>query len=270
MSDIEGKAARVAASEAGVERVSMDTNRHEVVAGGGDPGNSRNGEEVAIIPTSRDYNLPNSKKIYTAGKLHPDIHVPFREISLAPTKTMSGEVEINEPVCVYDTSGPWGDTGFDGNVENGLPPLRVTWIRDRGDVEEIQGRAITPRDDGFLSEVHAATARRNGSSKSQIPNPKKLSTLNHQPSARRPLRARSGCAVTQLAYARQGIITPEMEFIAIRENMRAVAGGGDSGQSMARANPAQRRRLQPQRFSVRSFWASVWRFNPARDHSRIC
>ena len=160
----------------------------------------------------------NSRKIYVSGEIHPGIRVPFREITLAPTKSMNGEIEINVPVRVYDTSGPWGDTGFDGNVENGLPPLRVNWIRDRGDVEEIQGRAITPRDDGFLSEVHAASARRNGSSKSQIPNPKKLSTLNHQPSTCRPLRARSGCAVTQLAYARQGIITPEMEFIAIREN----------------------------------------------------
>ena len=86
MSDIEGKAARVAASEAGVERVSMDTNRHEVVAGGGDPGNQRNGEETAI--TDRGYNFPNSKKVYVSGMLHKDIRVPFREISLEPTKKM--------------------------------------------------------------------------------------------------------------------------------------------------------------------------------------
>jgi phosphomethylpyrimidine synthase len=189
--------------------------------------NTNNGVEES---KAAETPLPNSRKVYVNGEIHPGIRVPFREISLAPTKTMTGEVEVNEPVRVYDTSGPWGDTGFDGNVENGLPPLRVNWIRDRGDVEEIQGRAITPRDDGFLSEVHAASARRKGSSKSQIPNPKKLSTLNHQPSTCRPLRARSGCAVTQLAYARQGIITPEMEFIAIRENMGcAVAGIGDPG-----------------------------------------
>src|SRR5438094_231515 len=80
--------------------------------------------------------LPNSRKVYVAGKLHPDLRVPFREISLAPTKTMNGEIEVNEPVRVYDTSGPWGDPGFDGNVEQGLPPLRAKWIRDRGDVEE--------------------------------------------------------------------------------------------------------------------------------------
>jgi hypothetical protein len=64
----------------------MDTNRHEVVAGVGDPGNQSNGEEAASIPTSPDYNFPNSRKVYVSGKIHPDIQVPFREISLAPTK----------------------------------------------------------------------------------------------------------------------------------------------------------------------------------------
>src|SRR6266446_9293744 len=99
--------------------------------------------------------LPNSKKIYANGKLHPDLRVPFREITLAPTKTMNGEIEVNEPVRVYDTSGPWGDLGFNGNVEQGLPPLREKWIRDRGDVEEITGRAVRPQDNGYLSEKHA-------------------------------------------------------------------------------------------------------------------
>jgi len=189
--------------------------------------NLRKSAQSADEPSS----LPNSRKVYVSGKLHPDVRVPSREISLAPTKTIAGQIEVNESVRVYDTSGPWGDLDFHGDVQQGLPRLRAKWIRERGDVEEIQGRAITPRDDGFLSEVHAASARRNGSSKSQIPNPKKLSTLNHQPSTCRPLRARSGCAVTQLAYARQGIITPEMEFIAIRENVGrdAVAGGADPG-----------------------------------------
>src|SRR5438445_4658840 len=100
--------------------------------------------------------LPNSKKIYVAGKLHPDLRVPFREISLAPTKTMSGEIEVNEAVRVYDTSGPWGDSEFRGNVEQGLPRLRAKWIRNRGDVEEIEGRKVMPIDNGFLSEKHAA------------------------------------------------------------------------------------------------------------------
>src|SRR5207248_8622050 len=104
--------------------------------------------------------LPNSRKVFVAGKLHPDIRVPFREISLAPTKTMNGEIEVNEPVRVYDTSGPWGEPSFDGDVEQGLPPLRAKWIRDRSDVEEIEGRAVRPQDNGYLSEKHAA--ERNG------------------------------------------------------------------------------------------------------------
>src|ERR1700704_3929777 len=101
--------------------------------------------------------LPNSCKAYVAGKVHVDLRVPFREISLAPTKTMSGEIEVNEPVRIYDTSGPWGDPAFHGDVERGLPPLRVDWIRARGDVEEIIGRAVTPIDDGYLSDKHAAS-----------------------------------------------------------------------------------------------------------------
>ena len=81
---------------------------------------------------------------------------------------MSGEIEVNEPVRVYDTSGPWGDPDFHGDVRQGLPPLRAKWIRDRGDVETIAGRAITPLDDGYLSQMHAEHAQsRNGRSKSQ-------------------------------------------------------------------------------------------------------
>jgi phosphomethylpyrimidine synthase len=158
--------------------------------------------------------LPNSRKVYLAGEFHPDIRVPFREISLALTKTMSGEMEVNEPVRVYDTSGPWGDADQHIEVTEGLPALRATWIRDRGDVEEIDGRAVTPIDDGYLSNKHAASSNgKNG----------KQSSILHSPSspARKPLRAKSGNCVTQLAYARQGIITPEMEFIAIRESGKA-------------------------------------------------
>src|SRR6516225_1442820 len=104
--------------------------------------------------------LPHSQRIYVSGKLHPDIRVPFREISLAPTKSMNGEIEINEPVRVYDTSGPWGDADFHGNVKQGLPPLRAKWIRERGNVEEYEGRKVQPIDDGYLSESHAAHAER--------------------------------------------------------------------------------------------------------------
>jgi phosphomethylpyrimidine synthase len=121
---------------------------------------------VSILPKNaktaaddRGYNLPSSKKVYVAGEIHPHIRVPFREINLAPTKTMAGEIEVNEPVRVYDTSGPWSDPDFTGNVKEGLPPLRAKWIRDRGDVEEIVGRAVKPIDDGYLSETHAAHAQ---------------------------------------------------------------------------------------------------------------
>src|SRR6266480_365058 len=186
---------------------------------------NKNGE------ASGDTQLPNSKRVYVNGKIHPDVLVPFREITLAPTKSITGEVEANEPVRVYDTSGPWGDNRFDGEVEKGLPPLRAAWIRARGDVEEIAGRAVMPRDDGYLSEMHAETARRNGNSKSQAPSSKHLSTLNSQSSTfpkRKPLRASANHPVTQLWYARQGIITPEMEFIAIRENHRIASQKDDS------------------------------------------
>src|SRR5260370_2711216 len=113
--------------------------------------------------------LPNSRKVYVNGKLHVDLRVPFREIALAPTKTMNGEIEINEPVRVYDTSGPWGDPNVDVDVTYGLPPLRAKWIRDRGDVEEIEARAVRPQDNGYLSVLHAeSSARPNGSSKYEV------------------------------------------------------------------------------------------------------
>src|SRR5437879_6248108 len=82
--------------------------------------------------------LPNSTKVYTSGRIHPSIRVSFREIKLSPTKAFNGVVEDNEPVRVYDCSGPWGDPGFNGDVEQGLPPLRRPWILARGDVEEVE------------------------------------------------------------------------------------------------------------------------------------
>ena len=169
-------------------------------------------ENGGTISVSSSDELPNSKKVYLNGKLHGDLRVPFREIALAPTKTMDGKIDVNEPVRVYDTSGPWGDADFHGDVEQGLPALRAKWIRERGDVEEIEGRAVRPQDDGYLSEKHAAD--RNGNS-----GPTRTSEFRFQRSAKnKALRAKPGKAVTQLAYARQGIITPEMEFIAIRES----------------------------------------------------
>src|SRR5437868_101526 len=150
--------------------------------------------------------LSNSKKIYIAGELHSDIRVPFREITLAPTKSMNGHIEDsagaspvilrNEPVRVYDTSGPWGDPDFHGDVTQGLPLLRAKWIRERGDVEEIDGRRVQPIDDGFLSEKHA----RLGGATSPKALPKafgeRVPPLSRQ---RKRWRARAACAVTQLA-----------------------------------------------------------------------
>src|SRR5438046_586749 len=166
----------------------------------------------------------NSKKTYVAGKLHTNIRVPLREISLAPTKSISGPIEgsagaspvilQNEPVRVYDTSGPWGDPDFHGDVTQGLPALRAKWIRDRSDVEEYEGRVVRPIDDGYLSEKHAA----GGNGKNGLVG-RDLSSPAAVGARRKPFRASAGHPVTQLWYARQGIITPEMEFIAIRENL---------------------------------------------------
>ena len=159
---------------------------------------------------SADPSLPNSRRVYVTGQRHPEVRVPFREISLSPTKNFRGELEANNPVRVYDTSGPWGDADFRGDVEQGLPGLRRDWILSRGDVAEYDGRGVRPEDNGYLSGVHADhAATRNGKA-----------ALKEFPGLRRkPLRASAGHPVSQLWYARQGIVTPEMEFIAIRENM---------------------------------------------------
>jgi phosphomethylpyrimidine synthase len=164
----------------------------------------------AIEPDSSEP-LPNSSRIYVEGEIYPDIRVPMREINLAPTKAFNGTVEANEPVRVYDTSGPWADPAFNGDVESGLPALRRAWILKRGDVAEYQGRNVRPEDNGYLSVSHAqlASERRGGLSPLQAP----------QNARRRPLKASADHPVTQLWYARQGVITPEMEFIAIRENI---------------------------------------------------
>jgi phosphomethylpyrimidine synthase len=156
--------------------------------------------------------LPNSEKTHVAGSLHPDIRVPMREIKVTPTKTVSGAIEENAPVRVYDCSGPWGDPKFTGTVEEGLPALRDSWIRRRGDIEEYDGREVKPQDNGYLSGKHAEFA-------SQAERNRLVEFPGLKSQRRRTLRAAKGHPVTQLWYARQGIITPEMEFIAIRENM---------------------------------------------------
>jgi len=157
--------------------------------------------------------LPNSKRVYLPGQIHADVRVPVREIEQSPTKGFNGQIEPNAPVRVYDCSGPWGDPEFTGTVEEGLPALRRGWILQRGDVEEYAGRDVTPIDDGYLSEKHRGLDR----AKRQDETSLRLEGLTMP--RRRALRAKPGRVVTQLAYARAGIITPEMEFIALRENM---------------------------------------------------
>jgi phosphomethylpyrimidine synthase len=137
--------------------------------------------------------LPASTKVYLPGKLHPELRIPLREIQLSGTKLMNGRTSTNASVRVYDCSGPWGDPDFKGDVQEGLPALRRLWILERDDVEPV-------------AKTHV---RLQGRSDAPIP-----------PSLQREaLRAKRGKVVTQLQYARQGIITPEMEFIAIRENL---------------------------------------------------
>jgi phosphomethylpyrimidine synthase len=143
--------------------------------------------------------FPASQKVYVVGS-RPDIKVPMREISLTPTITEQGREE-NLPLRVYDTSGPYTDPDAQIDIRRGLPTLRRPWIIERNDVEEYEGRPIQPIDNGY---------------KQARPHPQ--DTFAH-PTQRRPLRARSGQAVTQMAYARRGIITPEMEFIALREQV---------------------------------------------------
>lgn len=142
------------------------------------------------IPSSQTA-LPNSRRVYVSGQVHPQLRVPFREISLSPTKGPNGRVEENAPVCVYDCSGPWGDPSFAGNVEEGLPVLRRDWILARKDVAEYDGRVVTPRDNGYLSEQHQGLHR---SGADAVGAPKSA--------GRRPLRASAGHPVTQLWYAR--------------------------------------------------------------------
>jgi phosphomethylpyrimidine synthase len=157
--------------------------------------------------------LPNSKKVFVKGTIHKNVRVPMREIELVPTKSFNGQIEVNEPVRVYDCSGPWGDPNFFGKSDEGLPALRREWILKRGDVEEHDGREVKPMDNGYLSGKHAEFA-----SKAEKNRLVEFPGLLGQ--RRRPLRAKKGKIVTQLQYARAGIITPEMEFIAIRENMK--------------------------------------------------
>ncbi|MDR4946971.1 phosphomethylpyrimidine synthase ThiC [Neobacillus cucumis] len=157
--------------------------------------NSLNEKNISIMSS-----FSGSKKVYVKGS-RPDIQVPMREIELSSTISTLGE-EKNPPVRVYDTSGPYTDHHYSVDITKGLPTLRNTWIQERSDVEEYEGREIKAEDNGYqdLNDPRA--------------NHKVFPGLK-----RKPLRAKKGENVTQLHYAKKGIITPEMEFIAIRENM---------------------------------------------------
>jgi phosphomethylpyrimidine synthase len=177
-------------------------------------------DEAAIQP------LPNSRKIYVEGS-RPDIRVPMREISQSDTPASFG-AEKNPPIFVYDCSGPYTDPGVKIDIRSGLSPLRAKWIEERGDTEELPGPT---------SEYGRA----------RLEDPK-LAELRFN-LKRKPRRAKAGMNVSQMHYARQGIITPEMEFVAIRENLRrqeyleSLRAAGPTGQRMAelltRQHPGQ-------------------------------
>ncbi len=155
--------------------------------------------EEAIKP------FPSSKKVYVEGS-RPDIRVPMREVEQSPTPGNFG-VEENPPVYVYDTSGIYTDPTAEIDLLKGLPALREAWIAERGDTELL---------DGPSSEFG-----------SQRQNDPELAHLRFE-HIRTPLRARAGKNVTQMHYARRGIITPEMEYVAIRENMKLAQMRADS------------------------------------------
>ncbi|MBW8887642.1 MAG: phosphomethylpyrimidine synthase ThiC [Fibrobacteres bacterium] len=165
--------------------------------------------------------FPGSRKVHRPGKLHPTVSVAMREIALANTRSHFDKTldRPNEPVVVYDTSGPYTDPAAEIDVRMGLTPLRRQWILDRGDVEE-------------LPDQTSEYGRRRASDPS-------LDALRFA-HGRKPLRAKrsplgGSVAVTQLEYARRGIITPEMEYIAIRENLQAEI----REEALARQHPGQ-------------------------------
>jgi phosphomethylpyrimidine synthase len=154
------------------------------------------GETAEIDPATKQP-FTNSRKVYIEGS-RPDIQVPFREISLSDTPSAFG-AEKNPPVMVYDTSGPYTDPEVKIDIRNGLPALRAKWIEDRNDTEQLDGPSsafgVERKNDPALAEMRFNLSRK-------------------------PRRAKAGMNVSQMHYARKGIITPEMEYIAIRENQR--------------------------------------------------
>jgi phosphomethylpyrimidine synthase len=146
--------------------------------------------------------FPGSKKVYVPGTLHKNVKVAMREISLSPTKLTGGKMEDNASVIVYDTSGAYTDENLTIDIRKGLPRLREQWILERNDVEQ-------------LDNVSSGYGRQRKEDTS-------LDALRFE-HITNPLRAKAGANVSQLHYAKKGIITPEMEYIAIRENQRVDA-----------------------------------------------
>ncbi|GAA4858582.1 phosphomethylpyrimidine synthase ThiC [Kitasatospora terrestris] len=151
--------------------------------------------QSAVSSAATGYPTPAWRKAYREGS-RPDLRVPYREVLLTNGRS----------VPLYDTSGPYTDPAYEPDVRRGLPALRDPWIRQRGDVEEYEGREPRPEDDGIKH-----TAPRGG-------NLRNLDAV-FPGRPRRPLRGREGVAVSQLAYAKRGIVTPEMEFVALREGL---------------------------------------------------
>ena len=147
--------------------------------------------------------FPASAKIHVAGT-RPGVSVPFRQVRLHPTRDFQDRLLENEPVVLYDTSGPYTDPTVTIDVAKGLPPLRRDWIQGRGDVEELPG----------ATSLYRKLRERD----------KDLDAIRFH-ADRKPLRARAGCNVSQMHYAKRGLVTPEMEFIAIRENLGREAAG---------------------------------------------
>ncbi|WP_144494504.1 phosphomethylpyrimidine synthase ThiC [Bacillus sp. WP8] len=158
-------------------------------------------KEKKSVPSNQSLlsSFDGSHKVYEKGS-RPDILVPKREITLSHTVTEAGDIK-NEPVRVYDTSGPYTDENVHIDVTKGLKRLRATWIEERGDTESYEGRHVRPEDNGYRSKGNESIHS--------------IQTDFHH----MPLRAIQGVCVTQMHYAKKGIITPEMEFIAIREEL---------------------------------------------------
>ncbi|WP_316803188.1 phosphomethylpyrimidine synthase ThiC [Pedobacter nototheniae] len=159
---------------------------------------NENTPEQAIISCAP---FTGSKKIYLNGTLFPQIKVAMRSVSLSDTKLSNGGTEQNAAVTIYDTSGAYTDENIKTDIKKGLPRLREQWILDRNDVDQ-------------LNSVSSAYGRER----------KEDDTLNHLrfEHVKNPLKAKNGKTVTQLHYAKMGVITPEMEYIAIRENQRNI------------------------------------------------